>query len=125
MLVLERLALQAGRGDEPWVSMAQLRDDVLREEWREGKRKKLWEAVQKKVEGNANVRSMVREGRSGEVGRVWEWIGTVPGAIEDAGMGSGRGARYESPRALVKGEGEWEAGKGRRESGWEGERPIY
>jgi hypothetical protein len=61
--------------------MAQLRDDVLRDEFSASRRTKLWEKVQKKVESNSNVRPMVREGRTGDVGRVWEWIGAV-GAIE-------------------------------------------
>ena len=62
--------------------MAQLRDDVLRDEFSAARRKKLWEKVQKKVESNSNVRPMVREGRTGDVGRVWEWIGAV-GAIDN------------------------------------------
>lgn len=61
--------------------MAQLRDDVLRDEFSASRRKALWEKVQKKVEANSNVRPMVREGRTGDVGRVWEWVGAV-GAIE-------------------------------------------
>lgn len=61
--------------------MAQLRDDVLRDEFSASRRKKLWEKVQAKVEANSNVRPMVREGRTGDVGRVWEWIGAV-GALE-------------------------------------------
>lgn len=32
---------------------------------------------------NANVRAGVKESRSGDVSRVWEWIGAVP-ALEDA-----------------------------------------
>jgi hypothetical protein len=63
--------------------MAQLRDDVLRDEFSASRRTKLWEKVQKKVESNSNVRPMVREGRTGDVGRVWEWIGAV-GAIENS-----------------------------------------
>jgi len=63
--------------------MAQLRDDVLRDEFSASRRKKLWEKVQKKVEANSNVRPMVREGRTGDVGRVWEWIG-APAAIENS-----------------------------------------
>jgi hypothetical protein len=66
---------------ENYISMAQLRDDVLRDEFSASRRKKLWEKVQKKVEGNANVRPMVREGRTGDVGRVWEWVGAL-GAID-------------------------------------------
>lgn len=57
--------------------MAQLRDDVLRDEFSTMRRKTLWEKVQRKVEHNSNVRPMVREGRSGDVGRVWEWVGAI------------------------------------------------
>jgi hypothetical protein len=62
--------------------MAQLRDDVLRDEFSAARRKKLWEKVQKKVEVNSNVRSSVKE-HNGEIGRVWEWIGSVA-AIENS-----------------------------------------
>ena len=74
---------------EGYVSMAQLRDDVLREEFSAKRRRILWEKVQKKVEGNANVRPMVREGRSGDVGRVWEWVGAVSMIESPAQPGSG------------------------------------
>ena len=37
---------------------------------------------------------MVREGRSGDVGRVWEWIGPI-GALEDSRGGNRReSSRY-------------------------------
>lgn len=74
-------ATDPGVWGESYISMAQLRDDVLRNEFSASRRKKLWEKVQAKVEANSNVRPMVREGRAGDVGRVWEWIGAV-GAIE-------------------------------------------
>lgn len=64
--------------------MAQLRDDVLRDEFSATRRRNLWERVKKKVENNSNVRPMVREARTGDVSRVWEWVGTV-GALEDGG----------------------------------------
>lgn len=87
-LALEKLSQQAALHaydpdayQENYMSMAQLRDDVLRDEFSAGTRKKLWEKVQQKVERNSNVRPMVREGRSGDVGRVWEWVGAV-GLIE-------------------------------------------
>jgi len=73
---------------EAYIGMSHLRDDVLRNEFSASRRTKLWEKVQKKVEQNSNVRPMVREGRSGDVGRVWEWVGPIA-AIED-GRGSGR-----------------------------------
>jgi len=83
-LALDKLATQAALHaedpvgvPEPYVSMVALRDDVLREEFSARERARLWDVVKKLVEGNANVRSMVREGRTGEVSRVWEWIGAV------------------------------------------------
>lgn len=57
--------------------MVALRDDVLREEFRTKERTRLWEVVKGLVEGNANVRTMVREGRTGDVSRAWEWVGAV------------------------------------------------
>lgn len=88
-LALDKLAEQASlhaaepdRWAESFISVAQLRDDVLRNDFSSTRRRKIWEQVQKKVEGNANVRPMVREGRGGDVGRVWEWVGAVR-AIEN------------------------------------------
>lgn len=90
---LDRLATQAAlhanQPDiyrEPYIAMGHLRDDVLREEFSATRRGKLWEKVQKKVEGNSDIRPAVREGRHGDVSRVWEWVGAVR-AIED-GRGS-------------------------------------
>jgi hypothetical protein len=69
---------------EDYISVAQLRDDILRDEFSANRRKALWEKVQAKVERNSNVRPMVREGRSGDVGRVWEWVGSVQGLLEQS-----------------------------------------
>ena len=79
---LDRLATQAAlhaRGDaaESWISVGQLRDDVLRDEFSDKRRESLWKRVSAVVEKNANVRASVRESRSGDVSRVWEWIGRV------------------------------------------------
>ncbi|KAK5169157.1 inner nuclear membrane protein enriched at telomere/subtelomere region [Saxophila tyrrhenica] len=74
------------------VSVAQLRDDILRDEYSTWRRKKVWDAVQKKVERNSNVRPMVREGRSGDVGRVWEWVGAV-GRLESSPQSGGHERR--------------------------------
>ena len=86
---MDRLATRAAqhtqspsRFPEAYISMGQLRDDVLRSEFSARTRQKLWSKVQSKVENNSNVRSMVRESRTGEVSRVWEWIGAVD-AIEE------------------------------------------
>lgn len=79
---LDRLSTQAAlyaRGDakEPYIAIGQLRDDVLRFELQGKRREELWRRVRNFVEGNANVRAAVREGRSGDVSRVWEWIGGI------------------------------------------------
>ena len=74
----------------------------MREEFGVKRRKGLWEVVQKKVEANSNVRPMVREGRSGDVGRVWEWVGAV-GMIEGPGPGSVVAERRRSGRVSYGG----------------------
>ena len=79
---LDRLATQAAlhsRGDtsEPWISVGQLRDDILRDEFSDSRRESMWTRVRDIVEKNANVRASVREGRGGDVSRVWEWIGSL------------------------------------------------
>lgn len=96
---LDRLATQAAlhvRGDaiESWISVGQLRDDVLRDEFSDKRREGLWKRVAAVVERNANVRASVREGRGGDVSRVWEWIGSV-GLIDEpySGRRSGGGKR--------------------------------
>ncbi|OQO11474.1 hypothetical protein B0A48_03201 [Cryoendolithus antarcticus] len=128
----ERASLAGwGEESEAWISMAQLRDDVLRDEFSGTKRKNLWTKVQKKVEGNANVRPMVREGRTGDVGRVWEWIGArsienTPGSAMSERRKSGGGAG-----GLLAGEKLIEAGKEERVNGgqqtvkWEEGRGSY
>ncbi|KAL6707630.1 inner nuclear membrane protein enriched at telomere/subtelomere region [Coniothyrium glycines] len=96
----DRLANQAalslqepGAHSEKGISMAQLRDDILRHEFSSSRRQKLWERVQKKVEFNSNIRAAVRTTNSGDVARMWEWIGPVK-LLED-GRSSGK---HESGR---------------------------
>ena len=97
-MALDRLATQAAlytRGDasESWISVGQLRDDVLRDEFSDKRRESMWKRVASVIERNANVRASVREGRGGDVSRVWEWIGSV-GLLDDhwsGGRGSGAG----------------------------------
>jgi len=80
---LDRLATQAalqqdGRVSEPFISIGQLRDDVLRSVFSASERERVWRSVRKIVEGNSNVRAANREGgKTGEFSRVWEWIGPV------------------------------------------------
>ena len=93
-MTLDRVATQAalyaqGGSPEAFVSVGQMRDDVLREEFSSKRRDRLWKKVQAIVEHNANIRASVREGRSGEISRVWEWIGSLE-AIEDSWLADRR-----------------------------------
>lgn len=86
---LDRLATQAalharGEAREPYIPIGQLRDDVLRSELHGKRREELWRRVRNVVEGNANIRAAVREGRGGDVARVWEWIGGIGGVHGNA-----------------------------------------
>lgn len=103
---LDRLARQAasharGGAMEPYIPIGQMRDDVLRSELHGKRREELWRRVQRIVEGNANVRAAVRESRSGDVARSWEWIGGIGGVDVTAGdfEGSARrsSARFSLP----------------------------
>lgn len=82
-LVLARLASQKELGeeeiDDPWLFLPNLRDDVLRSVHSLDVRDRIWARVKSVVEQNSNVRTSQREGRSGEVGRAWEWIGPIGG----------------------------------------------
>ena len=94
---LDRLSTQAAlnaRGDaaESWISVGQLRDDILRDEFSDKRRDSMWKRVAAVVERNANVRASVREGRGGDVSRVWEWIGSV--LLDDPWSG-GRGSSHQ------------------------------
>lgn len=113
-LVLERLAAQkelwlyeddfeggAGSGQQsddaddssflpdPFLFLPQLRDDVLRTTHSLAARERIWKYVRAVVEQNSNVRTGQREGRNGEVGRAWEWIGPVGTASSVIANGSG------------------------------------
>ncbi|KAI1498758.1 Man1-Src1p-C-terminal domain-containing protein [Biscogniauxia marginata] len=95
-LVLERLARQKRLGDDdvddPWLFLPNLRDDVLRSVHSLTERERIWQRVRRVVEQNSNVRTGQREGRSGEVGRAWEWIGPTAGdGPRKRKSGGGRG----------------------------------
>ncbi|KIX05894.1 uncharacterized protein Z518_03867 [Rhinocladiella mackenziei CBS 650.93] len=128
---LDRLATQAalkedGRTTEPFISVGQLRDDVLRNVFSASERERVWQNVRKIVEGNSNVRAATREGgKTGEWSRVWEWIGPVDlapgldgrrsgGLIRDA---TARGSNAEGTSTADR--SNWEIRK--RDEG----RPIY
>ncbi|GFF22666.1 inner nuclear membrane protein SRC1 [Aspergillus udagawae] len=101
---LDRLATQAalharGEAKEPYIPIGQLRDDVLRSELHGRRREELWRRVRNVVEGNANIRAAVREGRGGDVARVWEWIGGI-GGVHGNALESSATRRGESNHQL-------------------------
>lgn len=130
-VVFDRLANQAalnsqepGANPDLGVSMSQLRDDILRNEFSSKKRHQLWTRVQKKVEHNANVRAAVKEARGGDISRVWEWVGPVQ-LLED---GRSTGKRESSRFSVGPGFGSSppaKAAKERQSLGWDESRPIY
>lgn len=129
---LDRLATQAalaasGRVDEGFISIGQLRDDVLRATFSAAERERVWKGVRAIVEGNANVRASTREaGRTGEMSRVWEWIGPVNLAPGLEGRRSG--GLIEDPAPSAVGDGK-ELESGSKEMvetrKWDEGRPIY
>lgn len=140
---LDRLATQAAlhaRGDaaEEWISVGQLRDDVLRDEFDLKRREDIWKLVKAVVEMNANIRASVREGRGGEVSRVWEWIGTV-GVLGDEAWSNhqkaGRRATFDHRVSFGGNNGLSPTNKGNDSVGakfsdevprkWDEGRPIY
>lgn len=139
---LDRLATQAALharngAREPYIPIGQLRDDVLRFELQGKRREELWRRVRRVVEGNANVRAAVREGRSGDVARVWEWIGGI-GSIGSNGEieGSARrdSARFslsspfsasDSDQRVLTGTPDAPATSPRESRRWDEGRPIY
>ncbi|KAK2038386.1 hypothetical protein LZ31DRAFT_508107 [Colletotrichum somersetense] len=125
-LVLSRLATQKELGeediDDPWLFLPNLRDDVLRSVHSLDERDRIWTRVKAVVEQNSNVRTSQREGRSGEVGRAWEWIGPIAGDTARRRK-SGR----HSFAADVKNEDTPGASDNKvsAHSKWEEPRPIY
>lgn len=67
---------------QPFISSIQLRDLVLQEENSVSARQKIWEKVEKIVEGNANVRANMEEVYGGDELRVWRWVGSTGGSID-------------------------------------------
>ena len=135
---LDRLATQAAlhaRGDaaESWISVGQLRDDVLRDEFSDKRRESLWKRVSAVVEKNANVRASVRESRSGDVSKVWEWIGSV-GLLDESWSDRRSGGGKRVSFGGVVDEGTPDGGRDGTPSGgremieqrkWDEGRPLY
>lgn len=133
---LDRLATQAalharGQAHESYIPIGQLRDDVLRSELRGNRREEIWKRVRNVVEGNANIRAAVREGRGGDVSRVWEWVGGIGGVGRQIEGGSPD--KVHSSPLLKSPEGRTPTGsdapsaKGHHEVArrWDEGRPIY
>jgi hypothetical protein len=132
---LDKLATQAslaadGRVDEAFLSIGQLRDDVLRSVFSASERERVWKGVRSVVEGNSNVRASNREGgRTGEWSRVWEWIGPVNLAPGLEGRRSG-GMIEDQPQSVRRGNTpDQNGGAGNKEMPerrhWDEGRPIY
>ena len=60
---------------QPYLSSLQLRDLILQEEHSISSRGRLWDKVERVVEGNANVRANLEEVHGGDELRVWRWVG--------------------------------------------------
>ncbi|KAJ5168887.1 uncharacterized protein N7482_004481 [Penicillium canariense] len=143
---LDRLATQAalhsrGGAREPYIPIGQLRDDVLRSELHGKRREELWHRVRRVVEENANVRAAVREGRSGDVARCWEWIGGIgsvnatngsPGELGSSPRRDSARFSLPSPSTNVDADHHMSAASkdvpvtsNRQSSRWDEGRPIY
>ncbi|KAK3996337.1 Man1-Src1p-C-terminal domain-containing protein [Cladorrhinum sp. PSN332] len=139
--VLNRLANQKElafeeEGDDAFLFLPNLRDDLLRSMHNLADRERLWQRVRALVEQNANVRTGQRESHNGEMGRAWEWIG--PSRIAASGEGGSSGRRRKSMRVSWGPEVKTKQGAGvdeskavvsdgRKHRKWEegGGRPIY
>ncbi|KAI4947369.1 hypothetical protein J4E91_006721 [Alternaria rosae] len=109
-------------GAEKGISMTQLRDDVLRTEFNASRRQKLWTRVQAKVEKNSNIRAGVRTTASGDVARMWEWVGPVK-RIDD---GRSPEKRESGRFSLGTGSSPLSASRDTKEvQKWEEGHPIY
>jgi hypothetical protein len=63
----------------PYLSSLQLRDLILQDEHSISVRRRVWDQVERVVEGNANVRANLEEVQGGDELRVWRWIGSTTG----------------------------------------------
>ncbi|KAF8894580.1 Man1-Src1p-C-terminal domain-containing protein [Infundibulicybe gibba] len=61
---------------QPYLSSIQLRDLILQDEHSIPTRRRLWDQVERVVEGNANVRANLEELQGGDEMRVWRWVGS-------------------------------------------------
>ena len=78
---------------QPYLSSLQLRDLVLQDEHSVSTRRRLWERVERVVEGNANVRTNLEEVAGGDELRVWRWVGSAGKALGPMSPSEKGGAR--------------------------------
>ncbi|KAI0100408.1 Man1-Src1p-C-terminal domain-containing protein [Nemania sp. FL0031] len=126
--VLDRLTQQKEQSyqddvDDPWLFLPNLRDDVLRSTHSLRQRERVWRRVIAVVEQNSNVRTGQREGRSGEVGRAWEWIGPTTGDSGNRRRKSGRVSWGPDVKSEDSPAGEEDKSYLHRK--WEEPRPVY
>ena len=60
---------------QAYLSSLHLRDLILQDEHSIPARWRLWDKVQKVVEGNTNVRVSMEELEGRDEGQVWRWVG--------------------------------------------------
>ncbi|KAF9451065.1 hypothetical protein P691DRAFT_808908 [Macrolepiota fuliginosa MF-IS2] len=82
---------------QPYLSSLQLRDLILQEEHSITARRRLWDQVERVVEGNANVRVNLEEVEVGDELRVWRWVGSSRGRHIE-GTESNAPSPFASPR---------------------------
>ncbi|KAF5358207.1 hypothetical protein D9756_001605 [Leucocoprinus leucothites] len=82
---------------QPYLSSLQLRDLILQEEHSVPIRRRLWDRVERVVEGNANVRVNMEEVEGGDELRVWRWVGSSRGRRVE-GFESNVSSPYASPK---------------------------
>jgi len=81
----------------PSVASLQLRDLVMQDEHSTPVRVRVWEQVERVVEGNANVRTNMEVMSSGDEGRVWTWIGNAGVAARRLQLAEGQTAASGRP----------------------------
>lgn len=127
---LDRVATQAvlkeqGLTSEGFISVGQLRDDVLRGVFSPQERERVWKGVSSVVEGNSNIRAATREGgRTGEWSRVWEWIGPLNLVSGFEGRASG-GVASGAPSPAVADRSSPPVSEPVESRNWDEGRPIY
>lgn len=81
----------------PSIASLQLRDLVMQDEHSIPVRSRVWEQVERVVEGNANVRTNMEVMSGGDEGRVWTWIGSAGPAARRLKFAEGQTAAVGRP----------------------------